>query len=158
MTVKLRIDWSWLVYSPTGSSASCFWSSAAWPPTSCTWTFPFFILGLNGEPIPPCFTKLNKSSPPPPQINPPVFIKPPGGLNRGFTVFSHWAFEQVFTIANSSHKLSFIITLLCFSSCKALCTFLALAKFEKTTDERNGMGQKWDNHKNPKNSFKIVTR
>ena len=40
----------------------CFWSSAAWPPTSCTWAFPFCILVPYGEMIPS--SGLNQRSPP----------------------------------------------------------------------------------------------
>ena len=58
----------------------CFWSSAAWPPASCTRTFPLWIPVLYGELIPSSF--LNWISPPPP----PPWNKAPVGRNRGFTV------------------------------------------------------------------------
>ena len=40
-----------MVYSAAGVRF-CFWSWAAWPPTSCTWPFPLYILVLYGELIP----------------------------------------------------------------------------------------------------------
>ena len=52
----------------------CFWSSATWPSTSCTWTFPLHILVLYGDLIPLSF--LN-------QISPPVSLKPP---SNGFEI------------------------------------------------------------------------
>ena len=65
-----------------------FWSSAAWPKPSSTWSFPLCILVLYGELIPLSF--LNEISPPPLLSKPPVSVKPlsnglkinkpPGGL------------------------------------------------------------------------------
>ena len=68
MTVKLHVglcvDWSRMVYSPTGSSdlfliLGCM---IRWPPTSCTWAFPLCIPVLYGLLIPSSFFKLNKTA------------------------------------------------------------------------------------------------
>ena len=75
----------------------CFWSSAAWPPTSCICDFPLCILSSLWRTDTIIFVKLNE---PPSQISPPSLLssppnvfeinKPPreGGLiNRGFTIY-----------------------------------------------------------------------
>ena len=76
----------------------CFWSSAAWPATSCTWAFPLCILGYLWRTDTIVFSKLNK---PPPLKCPPSLLSPPSNgfeinkppphppeeLNRGFAVF-----------------------------------------------------------------------
>ena len=66
-----------------------FWSSAAWPKTSCTWAFPLCNLVLYGELIPLSNKPLVSIKPPPPsnglEINKPP-PPPPGRLNKGFTV------------------------------------------------------------------------
>ena len=59
---KAYLHWSRMVYSQV------FLSSAAWPPSSCTWTFPLCILVLYEELTPSC--SLNWISPPC-QISPP---------------------------------------------------------------------------------------
>ena len=70
-TVKLRVDWRWFIHQL--EVLICFWSSAAWPPTSCTWAFPLCILSsLWWTTI--VFAKLNK---PPSQISLPSLLTTP---------------------------------------------------------------------------------
>ena len=51
----------------------CFWSSATWPPTSCTWALPLCIIVLYGERIPFCLLNLII----PLSNNPPSLLSPP---------------------------------------------------------------------------------
>ena len=91
MTVKLRVDWSRMVYLPTGRFG--FDSDPGLHDLkllSCTWAFPLCILVLYGELInmpslsnkPPVSIK----PPPPPPSHGLELNKPLAGLNRGFVV------------------------------------------------------------------------
>ena len=99
--MKLCVDWSGMVYSPTGSS-DLFWSSAAQPLTSCTWAFPRCILVFFfcGELIPSSFlhqisplfsNKPPVSDKPPPPSNWFEMNKPYGGGGGGLTEDLHYA-------------------------------------------------------------------
>ena len=63
-----------------------FWASAAWPPTSCSWTSPLCILSFLWRTDAIVFSKLNK---PPTLLSPTSkgleINKPPRGLFIGFT-------------------------------------------------------------------------
>ena len=59
---SVQTDPGWFIYQM--EVQIWFWSSAAWPPTSCTWAFLLYILVLYEELIPSSF--LNWISPPPP--------------------------------------------------------------------------------------------
>ena len=89
----------------------CFWSSAAWPPASCTWAFPPCILVLYGKLIP---------SSGPNWINPPsllslpsnVFEISPAELKRGFTVLWQYICKLTifkFLLFNVSENVGYII-------------------------------------------------
>ena len=85
MLQQLKTDPGWFTYQL--ENRIWFWSSAAWPKTSCTWAFPLCILVLYEELIPSLFlNSISPSSLLSLSSNGLEINKPPRGLNNGFTV------------------------------------------------------------------------
>ena len=82
MLQQLKTDPGWFTYQL--ENRIWFWSSTAWPKTSCTWAFPLCILVLYEELIPSLFlNSISLSSLLSLSSNGLEINKPPTGLNRG---------------------------------------------------------------------------